>query len=162
MSSARLSLTKRNIKTYRIAFSDLAAVSGVMVEIIGAANKKISIRHIQISKPSVALAPLTIEKLSAASTVGTSTTPTPVPTATRFAAFSGTVKLYTVAPTKGALIDQIQEIDVATGDVLNEHYGSDANDNGRIIELEAATEVLALVGTVTTILNGYIELTEEP
>ncbi len=161
MGMARLAFHKRNIKTYRIAFSDLAAVSGVMVEIIGAADKKISIRHIQISKPSTALTPLTIEKLSAASTGGTSTSPTPVPLAKRFAAFSGTVKLYTVAPTKGALIDQIQEIDIGTGDVMNEHYGGE-DGGGRTVELEAVDEVLVLVGGVTTTLNGYIEFQEEP
>ena len=158
MGMAKLALVKRNIRTYRVAFSDLAAVSGVMVEINGAVNKKITVVHIQIAKPSTALTPFTLEKLSAASTGGTSTTPTKVPLRTGFAAADAIVKLYTAAPTKGTLIDQIQEIDVGTGDILDEPPEGIRS----IVELEAAAETLALVGTVTTTLNGYIEWQEEP
>ena len=161
MGMARLALTKRNIRVYRVAFSDLAALTGVAVEISGAANKKITIRHIQIAKPSAALEPLKIEKLSAASSGGTSSTPTKVPLATRFSAAAATVKLYTGAPTKGALIDQIQEIDIGTGEIVNEHFGGE-DEGGRAVELEAAAESLVLVVATSVTLNGYIEWQEEP
>lgn len=161
MSSARLSLTQRKIRVYRVSLSDLAGVSGVAFELIGVANKIITLRHIQMSKPSVALTPFTLEKLSSASTGGTSTTPTPVPMRASDAAAGAVIKLYTVAPVKGALIDQIQEIDVAIDDVLNEHYGDNDARTGAP-RLEAASQVLAGVITVTSILNGYIEWQEEP
>lgn len=159
--SARLELVRRTLKVYRVTFSDLAGVSGVAVELVGAANKLITLRHIQISKPSVALEPYKLEKLSAASTGGTSTTPTPVPMRTSNAAASGVVKLYTVAPTKGALIDQIHEIDIATGDVMNEGYGEGSTRSGAA-RLEAAAQTLVILIAATSTLNGYIEWEEEP
>jgi len=157
---AALELLRKNKRTYRVAFSDLAAVSGVAIELIGVVNKHVTLRHIQISKPSAALTPLTVEKLSAVSTGGTSTTPTPVPTRASFSAAGGVVKLYTVAPTKGTLIDQIQEVDVGVSDVMNEHYGDPGG--GGAFALEAAVEVIAIVVTATVTLNGYIEWQEEP
>lgn len=161
MTSARLALVRRKVRTYRVAFSDLAGKTGVAVELIGAANKLITLRHIQIDKPTVAHEPYQLEKLSTACTVGTSTTPTPVPTRTSMAAADGVVKLYTVAPTKGTLIDQIQEIDIGTGDTLNENYGDGDSQSGAY-RLEAAAQVLVIVINADSTMNGYIEWEEEP
>jgi len=158
---ARLALVKGQIPAYRVAFSDLvAAEAGVAVELIGVANKLVSVRHIQVTIPSANILPLTIEKLSAASTGGTSTTPTPVPLRTSFVAASAVVRLYTAIPTKGTLIDQIQEIDLPTTSVLNEHYVLE--DGTTSVVLEAAAQTLVLVVSATMTLNGYIEWTEEP
>ena len=159
MGSARLELTRKKTRVYRVAFSDLSVGgAGVGVELIGATNKLVTLRHIQISTPSGAIQPLKVEKLSTASTGGTSSTPTPVPNRTSFAAASAVVKLYTGAPSKGALIDQLQEIDVATTDVLNESY--DPNNGAYALEAATQTIVLTFPGAVT--LNGYLEFQEEP
>ena len=157
--TARLELVRRNLRVYRVAFSDLAGLSGVIVELGGSANKRITLRHIQIAKPSTGLTPYTLEKLSALSTGGTSSTPTPVPSRTEYAAADGVVKLFTAAPTKGSLIDQIQEIDIATGDVMNEDY---LENDVPIWTLDAAAQAFAIVITVTSTINGYIEWSEEP
>jgi len=161
MGMARLALVRRKVRTYRVAFSDLNAVTGVAIELIGAANKLITLRHIQISKPTVAHAPYKLEKLSTACTIGTSTTPTPLPTRTSMAAADAVVKLYTVAPTKGTLVDQAQEIDIAATDVVNENYGDGDSQSGAF-RLEAAAQVLVVVIDADSVMNGYIEWEEEP
>tara|TARA_Y100000310_G_scaffold344918_2_gene460513 strand:+ start:2655 stop:3134 length:480 start_codon:yes stop_codon:yes gene_type:complete len=159
MGSARLAYVQKQIRVYRVAFSDLSVGgAGVGVELAGAANKLITLRHLQMSKPSGAVSPIQLEKLSAACTGGTSTTPTPVPNRTSHAAANGVVKLYTAAPTKGALIDQIQEIDLATTDVVNEAF--DPNNGAYALEAAAERLVLTFPGAVT--FNGYIEWQEEP
>jgi len=159
VASARLALTRRNIPVYRVAFSDLSVGgAGVGVELLGVANKLITLRHIQVSKPSSAIEPLKLEKLSSACTGGTSSSVAGVPNRTSFAAADSTVKLYTGAPTSGTIINQLQEIDIGTGDVLNE--GFDPNNGAYALEALAERLVLTFPGSVTC--NGYIEWQEEP
>ncbi len=152
---------RRKIRVYRVAFSDLAAVSGVAVELVGTSKKLVTLRRIQISKPTVALTPYTLEKLSSASTGGTSTSPTPTPVLGSDGVADAVVKLYTSAPTSGTVLDQLQEIDIATGDVMNEAFGDDRDRSGAP-KLENATETLVITVTVTSTVNGFIEWQEEP
>jgi len=159
VGSARLALTRRNIPVYRVAFSDLVvAGAGVGVELLGVANKLITLRHIQISKPSSAIEPLKLEKLSSACSGGTSSSITGVPNRTSFAAAGSSVKLYTGVPTSGTVINQLQEIDVATTDIIDESF--DPNDGAYALEALAQRLVLTFPGSVT--FNGYIEWQEEP
>ena len=159
VGSARLALTRRNIPVYRVAFSDLVvAGAGVGVELLGVANKLITLRHIQISKPSSAIEPLKLDKLSSACSGGTSSSITGVPNRTSFAAAGSSVKLYTGAPTSGTVINQLQEIDIGTSDVMNE--GFDPNNGAYALEALAQRIVLTFPGAVTC--NGYIQWQEEP
>ena len=159
VGSARLALTRRKVRVYRVAFSDLVvAGAGVGVELLGVANKLVTLRHIQISKPSGAIQPLKLEKLSSACSGGTSSSITGVPNRTSFAAASSSVKLYTGVPTTGTVINQLQEIDVATTDIIDESF--DPNDGAYALEALAQRLVLTFPGSVT--FNGYIEWQEEP
>ena len=159
VGSARLALTRRKVRVYRVAFSDLVvAGAGVGVELLGVANKLITLRHIQISKPSGAIQPLKLEKLSSACSGGTSSSITWVPNRTSFAAADSSVKLYTGVPTTGTVINQLQEIDIATTDIIDESF--DPNDGAYALEALAQRLVLTFPGSVT--FNGYIEWQEEP
>ena len=157
---ARLTQIKSKIPVYRVVFSDLVAVAGIAVELVGVKDKLVTLRYIQLSKPSAALEPYILNKSSTVSLLGASTSPTPLPLRTSYPAALAVVKLFTTAPTSGVVIDQLHEIDIASSDVMNEGY-IDNNGQG-IVKLETAAETLTIVVATSVTLNGYIEWQEEP
>lgn len=100
--------------TYR-ASTIIPLVAAVTVNvpffnIIGSASKVVRVKRIQVSGmtlTAVAYHSINIEKLSTASTGGTSTTLPAVPLDSNDAAATAVVKAYTVAPTKGTLVGTI-------------------------------------------------------
>ena len=169
MSNARLSQYLRNstqIRTFRAAFSDAtgSTSAGILFELSGAADKKITLRHIQISKPNTAFTPIQIERLSTLSiSTGSPTALSPVRVSNPGGSTSlSTLRTFADVPaTKGTLLNQIQEIDLSTGEVLNEHYGDE--DGGQSVVLNDSTHAIAItMNTTGIIVNGYIEWTEEP
>lgn len=167
-----------NVNTFRFALSDLttttaageAGSTGLAFEIFGVDNKHVKLRHVQISKPDVAIAPFQINKYSIASTTGSATGTTlrisPLSFRGSNSSYGGEVRIYTdlMSPTTGTLIDQLQEIDIGTADVMNEHYGDDQTKFAPT--LQGSTESFGFVVTSTAgspfVLNGYVEFTEEP
>jgi len=180
MGNARLDSYLRNstnVNTYRFALSNLttttaageAGSTGLAFEIFGVANKQVKLRHVQFSKPSIAINPLLINKYSIASTTGSATGTTlrisPVSFRGNDSSYGGEVRIYTdlMSPTTGTLLDQLQQIEIAPTDVMNEHYG---DDQGKFSPtLEGSSESFGFVVTSTAgsgfILNGYVEFTEE-
>ena len=176
--SDRLEQYLRNstgFRTYRFALSDLTTTTnsvgsestGIAFEIFGIANSEVKLRHVQISKPSIALEPFQINKYSIASSTSASTAITrisPVPFRGTNSSYAGEVRFYTalVSPSTGTLVDQLLETDLATGDVMNEAFG----DRGGISApmLQGSTESFGFVIAASggTVLNGYVELTAEP
>lgn len=78
--------------------------------IIGSASKTVTIRKITVSGmtlTAVGYFTIAVQKLSTASTGGTSTSPPCVPLDSNSAAATAVVKAYTVAPTRGTLVGTI-------------------------------------------------------
>ena len=108
----------------------------------------------------MALEPYILNKSSTPSSGGASNSPLPIPLRTSFIAASAVIKLFTVAPVTGIVVDQLHEIDIASTDVMNEGYID--NDGRGIVKLEGVNETLTIVVATDVILNGYIEWQEEP
>jgi len=166
--TARMDKYLLDRRTYRVALSDLAfgtSAGGVAVELIGIDNGLVKLSHMQISKPSVAVTPLTLEKFNTATSSGTFTSPAPLRMKGSDSTASAVLRLYTVAPStgsgEGSLDNQFQEIDVATTDVSNESYIDNSNGVQAPI-LTGSTESLIIRLARDVILNGYLEWTEEP
>ena len=98
-------------RTYR-ASTIIPLVAAVTVNvpifnIIGSATTTVRIKRIRVSGmtlTAVGYFTINVEKLSTASTGGTSTTPVMVPLDSTDAAATAVVRAYTVAPTKGSLV----------------------------------------------------------
>lgn len=111
--------TQRNIAatdiTYR-ASTIIPLVAAVTVNVpffnvIGSATKTVVIKRISVSgmtQTAVGYYAINVEKLSTASTSGTSTTLVATPLDASDAAATAVVKAYTVAPTKGTLIGTLR------------------------------------------------------
>lgn len=169
--SARLEkFLRNNVLTYRLAFSDLTsdtgATSRLALEIFGVANKHVKLRHVQVSKPSIAVSPFQLNKYSIGTTGTTGQSlGTPVPFLGTNSTYAGSVRLYTVNPSStagGTLVDSLQEIDVAATDVMNEHYGDDRGMFAPTLNGSTESFGLAVTTTGSVILNGYAEWTVEP
>jgi len=172
--SARLEHWLRtSVPTYRVALADLTSstvsANRIAVEIFGQANKEVKLRHIQISKPSLAIAPYRLNKYSVGSTGSTGgstgqSLPSSVPFRGTDSTYAGVIRFYTNNPssTAGTLVGTLQEIDIATDDVMNEDFGEAKGTFA--VTLQGSTESLAMVigSTGATVLNGYIEFTVEP
>ena len=100
--------------TYR-ASTIIPLVAAVTVNvpffnIIGSASKVVRVKRIRVSGmtlTAVGYFAINAEKLSSASTGGTSTTPPAVPMDSADAAATAVVRAYTAAPTKGSLVGTI-------------------------------------------------------
>lgn len=168
--SARLEKWLRDLRTYRVALEDLAfeadSTGRLAVEIFGSAGKLTKLRHVQMSKPSLGIAPFQLNVYSVGTTGGSSspTVASDMQLNQDNATYSGIVRLYTNGPTttEGTLFKTFQEIDISTGEVMNESFG----DRGVInsVTLTGSSQSIGLVVTSTgaNVLNGYIEFTEEP
>ena len=166
--------------TYR-ASTIIPLVAAVTVNvpffnIIGSASKTITVKRIRVSGmtlTAVGYFTINCEKLSTASTGGTSTTPPCVPLDSNDPAASAVVKAYAVAPTKGALVGTVASYrslwqattaaaaGLAPGHIFN--FGDMPETKG--IRLRGATQELALTFPVALATAGTlaidIEWTEE-
>ena len=149
-------VTQQSIATYRVDFGALAGVSGQIVEVIGSATTTVRIIQIAIWKPS-ANVNVTFRKQSAASTGGTSTSPTPVRMNTADAAATGVVKLYTAAPTQGTLVGLLVTLNMTPGDTYIDEPGA---RGGESIVLNGVAQTFALTIDATATIRGFVEFTE--
>lgn len=101
-------------QTYR-ASTIIPLVAAVTVNvpffnIIGSASKTITVKKINVSGmtlTAVGYFTINVEKLSTASTGGTSTTPAAVPLDSNNSVATAVVRAYTAAPTKGSLVGTV-------------------------------------------------------
>lgn len=166
--------------TYR-ASTIIPLVAAVTVNvpffnIIGSATKTVTVKRITVSGmtlTAVGYFTINAEKLSTASTGGTSTTLVATTLDTGNAAVSAVVKAYTAAPTKGSLVGTLRswralwQATVAAAGGVTDYYDfsfSDINGSGGVVLRGIAQElaltfpvVLASAGT----LSVDIEWTEE-
>lgn len=166
--------------TYRAStIIPLAAAVTVNVpffNIIGSSSKVITVKRIRVSGmilTSVGYFTINCEKLSTASSSGTSTTLTGVPLDSNDVAASAVVKAYTVAPTKGSLVGTIasyrslwQSTTAAAAGLAPEHifnFGDMPETKG--VRLRGVAQELALTFPVVLASAGTlaidIEWTEE-
>lgn len=147
--------------TYRVAFKDLVAVTGVAVRIEGSASTIVRVTRIQIAKPSVSQAPLRMVKTSTAGAGGTRTTPAGIPLDSADVAATAVVGLYTAAPAGGTEVGtgSIYESDIDTADVLFETFGDEQNTQA--VVLRGVAECLEIDLSAGATINGYLEWTEE-
>ncbi len=144
--------------------------------IIGSASKTITVKRITVSGmtlTAVGYFAINAEKLSTASTGGTSTTLASVPLDTNFAAPTAVVKAYTVAPTKGSLVGTIAswralwQATVAAAGGVTDYYTYNFGDMGdtKGVVLRGVAQELALTFPVVLASAGTlsidIEWTEE-
>lgn len=166
--------------TYR-ASTIIPLVAAVTVNvpifnIIGSATKTITVKRITVSGmtlTAVGYFAINVEKLSTASTAGTSTTLVAVPLDSAASAATAVVKAYTVAPTKGTLVGTIASwralwqatVAVAAGvtDYFTFNFGDMRETKGII--LRGVAQEVALVFPVVLASAGTlaidIEWTEE-
>lgn len=166
--------------TYR-ASTIIPLVAAVTVNvpffnIIGSASKTVTVKRITVSGmtlTAVGYFTINCEKLSTASTAGTSTAPACVPLDTNFPAATAVVKAYTSAPTKGTLVGTIATwralwqatVAAAAGvtDYFTFNFGDMRETKG--VVLRGATQELALTFPVVLASAGTlaidIEWTEE-
>lgn len=170
-----------NVKgTYR-ASTIIPLVAAVTVNvpffnIIGSATKTVTIKRISVSGmtlTAVGYFTINAEKLSAASTGGTSTTLVATTLDTNNAAVTAIVKAYTVAPSKGALVGTLKSyralwqattaVGTSPTDKYNFDFG-DINGSGGVV-LRGVAQELALTFPVVLASAGTlavdIEWTEE-
>lgn len=166
--------------TYR-ASTIIPLVAAVTVNvpffnIIGSASKIVTVKRITVSGmtlTAVGYFTINVEKLSTASTGGTSTTLAAVPLDSNNPAATAVVKAYTVAPTKGTLVGTIAswralwQATVAVANALTDYFTYNFGDmretKGAI--LRGVTQELALTFPVVLTSAGTlsidIEWTEE-
>jgi hypothetical protein len=177
--SARLDFYLRNtVRTYRVTFADLATStagsatgSQIYFEVQGAAGKKVKLRHLQIFKPLVSIAPFRLAQYSVATTGSAGETiisPTRMNNSSG-STYGGTVTFYSTGPTSGAVnaatrLDQgyILDQDISTGDVVNEHFGDERGISCPTLLGSSESWAGIVTSAATVTLNGYIEFTEEP
>jgi len=173
---ARLQNYLRNstsFQTYRFVLSDLttttnAGANGLYCEVFGIDNAHVKLRHVQFSKPSLDVAPFLINAYSIGSSTTASTGTTRISPVNignfTGSSYAGEVRFYTsfVSPSTGTLVDQFQEIDILTTDVMNEHYGDDQGKVAPTLRGSSESYGFAITSTGGTVLNGYVEMTVEP
>jgi len=172
--SARLQhYLRTQISTYRFALSDLTTTTnagnvGLAWEIFGEANRQVKLRHVQLSKPSIDIAPYQLNFYSVGSSTSASTgttrlSPVNIGNMTG-SSYGGEVRTYTslVSASTGTLVDQGQDIDILTTDVMNEHYGDDQGKFAPALRGSSESWGFVISSTGGTVLNGYVEFTAEP
>lgn len=166
--------------TYR-ASTIIPLVAAVTVNvpffnIIGSASKTITVKRVRVSGmtlTAVGYFAINCEKLSSASTSGTSTTPPCVPMDSNDAVASAVVRAYTVAPTKGALVGTIASwralwqatTAAAAGQTWDHQFNFGDMPETKGVRLRGAAQELALTFPVVLASAGTlavdIEWTEE-
>lgn len=166
--------------TYR-ASTIIPLVAAVTVNvpifnIIGSATKTVTVKRITVSGmtlTAVGYFTINVEKLSTASTGGTSTTLAAVPLDSNNAAATAVVKAYTVAPTKGTLVGTIAswralwQATVAVANALTDYFTFNFGDmrETKGVILRGIAQEVALTFPVVLASAGTlaidIEWTEE-
>lgn len=162
--------------TYR-ASTIIPLVAAVTVNvpffnIIGSATKTVTVKRITVSGmtlTAVGYFAINVEKLSTATSAGTSTTLVATTLDTANAAVTAVVKAYTVAPTKGALVGTIaswralwQSTTAAAGGMTNYYdftFGGVAGSGG--VVLRGTAQELALVFPVVLASAGTLSVSVE-
>ena len=184
--AARVSLYKSDgtyvgeKRTYRastiIPVAAAVTVNVPIFNIIGSATTTVRVRRIRVSGmtlTAVGYFTINVEKLSTASTGGTSTTPPCVPLDSADSAATAVVRIYTAAPTKGNLVGTLaswrtlwQATTAAAAGTTDWHvfdFG-DMNETGAIV-LRGVAQEIALTFPVVLASAGAlaidIEWTEE-
>ena len=156
------------LPTYRATFADLNAPAGIAIRIAGAVGLVVRIKTVHVDVPAANQTPLMIRKYSTAPADGTATSPQSVPLDSNSDTARATVRIYTAAPTAGALVGEVFEDDIFTvdddayrGDRVHEEFGR--GDGSEALVLRTAAENVGIVlGAGSNPLNGYVEWTEEP
>ena len=145
--------------TYRLTFNGLAAPIGQFLELRNpaASGRVIRVTMQLLSKPTTTMR-WSVAKQSALSTGGTSSSPTICPMDSNNPTTVGVVKLYTVAPTAGALVANVWNIpSVTAGDTFVDQPGEAVNTQAIVLR---AGESVAWTSDVTATVGGDIEFTE--
>jgi len=168
MGNARLDhYLRTQIPVYRIALSDVNASTGstgggIAIEMTGVANSRVKLRHIQIAKLD-GLATVRTSYFSVASTGSTNQSLlAPVQWPRGESTYAGNVRQYTASPSPGTLVGHIQQIDLSTGDVLNEHYGDERGFFTPFLNGSSESFAIEINSTSARTWDGYIEFTVEP
>lgn len=140
--------------------------------IIGSASKTITVKRIDVSGmtlTAVGYFAIAVQKLSTASTAGTSTTLAAVPLDSNSPAATAVVKAYTAGPTRGNLVGTIASwralwqatVAAAAGvtDYFTFNFGDMRETKG--VALRGAAEELALVFTVVLASAGTLSVSVE-
>ena len=139
------------------------------LNIIGSATKTVTVKKITISgmtQTAVGYFAINIEKLSTASTLGTSTTLVATSLDTNNNAVTAVVKAYTVAPTKGALVGTLRcfralwQATPPGAGVVTDYYDfmfADTVGSGGVV-LRGVAQELALVFPVALATAGTLSV----
>lgn len=162
---------RNNVKTYRVTFADLQSSTnpsnGVLWELFGVANAEVKLRHYQVSKPSIAISPHKLQQ----NTIGsTGSTGQAVRSPVRIKAdstYAGVFRTYSVHPGSTSAVTpkdsgELQNIDIATTDVMNEHYGDDQGKFAPTLQGSSESFIGVITSTGQVTFNGYLEFTVEP
>lgn len=172
--------TNSEKKTYR-ASTIIPLVAAVTVNVpifnvIGSASTTVKVRRIRVSGmtlTAVGYFAINVEKLSTASTGGTSTTLVSVPCDSNDAAATAVVKAYTAAPTKGNLVGTVASwralwqatVAAAAGQTWDHMFNFGDIPETRSIVLRGVAQELALTFPVVLASAGTlaidVEWTEE-
>ena len=175
MGNARLEhFLRTQVRTYRVALADINTSTGstgsvIAVEILGVANRLVKLRHIQISKPTISITPYRLNYYSVASTGSTnqvvgasgSTFSVVQISGPAGSTYDGVVRRYISPPVAGTLVGSLQDIDLSTGDVMNEHYGDEKGYHAPTLRGSSESFGIEIGSTTAVVWNGYIEITEE-
>lgn len=142
--------------TYRGTFS-FAGPAGDALELVGSASKVVKVRRIVIDRPSAETVAV-FNKRSAADTGGTATAATVVPVDSGDPAGTAVLKRYTVAPTQGTLVGEVNRVTVGVTQTLFESFG---DGTSKPLVLRGTAETLCVTLTVAATIRGMVEWTEE-
>jgi len=139
--------------TYRAAFDFGAPAAGIALEITGSATKTVEVIGLFINRAGGATSQFTITKRSAASTGGTSTTPTGVPMDSRNAAATAVVKAFTVAPTPGASVGDIFTAQLIANESFSDVFALTVDQP---VVLRGVAETLSVQSSTNATVRGFV------
>lgn len=143
-------------RTYAASAKLTTVVAGQVLEIAGAASTTVEINRITMTLNGTAAGKIdfTVNKRSAASTGGTSTTPTKVPYNAADAAAAAIVKVFTVSPTVGTLVGSVRQgmLAVTAANVPSDRIKLESGAYAKSFMLTAAAQTITvdLAGTIPT------------
>lgn len=141
--------------TYMVALASFAGPIGTFLELLGHTNL---VRVLEVVIQPSATCVVTVNKRSAASTGGTSASPTVVPVDSSNAAAGGAVKTFTADPTEGALVGAVGVFKIATDGSLVWRPGDD-QDGQRAI-LRTTAEAFTFESDTAVTWRGHVVLAE--
>ena len=143
--------------TYVTSFNHAAGGAGSAFELLGTATKTVRVLEVAIMNPSTSI-DVSIKKLSAASTGGTSTAGTAIPLDASNPAATATSKLYTAAPTQGTAVGSLVDA-VAVGTSGKLQW--EGNRLGaQPLVLRGVAQVMAVHVSAAATVKGWVVWTE--